>query len=156
MKLMWKMCVLWGKKDQLSLKWMTVVPRSERKITEEGKVVEDFFCGHENWTRSLLPFELHLRTSRKGFYKSSIWDNYWVNLLFFFVALRFELRCFYHLSHSEPLHQPFSVMSFFRTGCHELFAWAGFEHWSSWSLPPEKLGLQAWASVSGSIACFLR
>jgi hypothetical protein len=26
------------------------------------------------------------------------------------------------------------------------FAWAGFELWSSWSLPPEKLGLQAWAT----------
>jgi hypothetical protein len=29
--------------------------------------------------------------------------------------------------HLEPLHQPFSVMSFFEIGSYELFAWAGFE-----------------------------
>jgi hypothetical protein len=26
---------------------------------------------------------------------------------------------------------------FFELGSWELFAWAGFELWSSWSLPPE-------------------
>jgi hypothetical protein len=29
------------------------------------------------------------------------------------------------------------------------FAWAGLKLWSSWSQPPKKLGLQAWAISSG-------
>jgi hypothetical protein len=36
--------------------------------------------------------------------------------------------------HFEPLHQPFFVMGFFEIGFK---VWAGFEPWSSWSLPPE-------------------
>jgi hypothetical protein len=39
--------------------------------------------------------------------------------------------------HLEPFHQPFFVMSFFETASHKLFAWAGFEPRSSWSLLPE-------------------
>jgi hypothetical protein len=44
-----------------------------------------------------------------------------------------------HGLHLEPLHLTFFVMGF-------LFAWAGFKLRSSWSLPPEYLGLQAWAT----------
>jgi hypothetical protein len=40
----------------------------------------------------------------------------------------------------------FFVKGVFKIGYHELFAWAGFESRSSWSLPPEKLGLQVWAT----------
>jgi hypothetical protein len=39
--------------------------------------------------------------------------------------------------HLEPLHHPFFVMGFFETGSCKLFAQAGFEPQSSWSLPPE-------------------
>jgi hypothetical protein len=35
---------------------------------------------------------------------------------------------------------------FFEIGSLELFAWADFEQRSYWSLPPEKLGLQVWAT----------
>jgi hypothetical protein len=35
---------------------------------------------------------------------------------------------------------------FFQIGSQELFVWAGFQPWSSWSLPPGKLGLQTWAT----------
>jgi hypothetical protein len=31
----------------------------------------------------------------------------------------------------------FFCEGFFRDRSHEPFAWAGFEPWSSWSLPPE-------------------
>jgi hypothetical protein len=48
--------------------------------------------------------------------------------------------------HLEPFLQPCFVKDFFKIGSHELFAWAGFEPQSSWSLPPEQLGLQAWAT----------
>jgi hypothetical protein len=44
--------------------------------------------------------------------------------------------------HLEPLHQTFFVMGFFDMGSHELFAWASYESWASWSLPPEYLGLR--------------
>jgi hypothetical protein len=36
------------------------------------------------------------------------------------------------------------VMGVFEIVSHELFAQGGFEPQSSWSLPPELLGLQAW------------
>jgi hypothetical protein len=39
--------------------------------------------------------------------------------------------------HLESLHQPFFVIGFFEIGSHKLFAWAGFQPQSSWSLPPE-------------------
>jgi hypothetical protein len=42
--------------------------------------------------------------------------------------------------------QCFSVCLFFEIVSLKLFAWAGFEPLSSWSLPPESLGLQAWAT----------
>jgi hypothetical protein len=35
----------------------------------------------------------------------------------------------------EPLHQSFLVKGFFKIRSGELFAWAGLEPWSSWSLP---------------------
>jgi hypothetical protein len=40
---------------------------------------------------------------------------------------------------------------FFEIGCHKLFAQAGLEPWSSWSLPPEQLGLLAWATSAWSL-----
>jgi hypothetical protein len=57
------------------------------------------------------------------------------HIVFFFVVseLGFELRA-YTLS---PFHQSFFVIGFFETGSHKLFARAGFEPQSSWSLPPE-------------------
>jgi hypothetical protein len=61
---------------------------------------------------------------------------------FFFSVLRLELRA-YTLS---PSTSPFVRWAFFEIGSHELFAQAGFEPWSSWSLPTEQLGLQAWAT----------
>jgi hypothetical protein len=39
--------------------------------------------------------------------------------------------------HLEPLPQPFLWRIFFKIRSCELFAWAGFELQSSWSLPPE-------------------
>jgi hypothetical protein len=54
-----------------------------------------------------------------------------VNLLFFEI-LGFELRA-YTLSHSTS---PFLVKGIFKIRS-QLFAWAGFEPQSSWSLPPE-------------------
>jgi hypothetical protein len=39
--------------------------------------------------------------------------------------------------HLEPLQQPFFVMDFFEIGSLKLFALAGFEPQSSWSLSPE-------------------
>jgi hypothetical protein len=42
----------------------------------------------------------------------------------------------------ESPHQPFFVIDFFEIGSRELFG-SGFKQWSSWSLPPKLLGLQA-------------
>jgi hypothetical protein len=55
----------------------------------------------------------------------------------------------------EPLHQPFFLLDVFEIVSHELFAWAAFEPWSSWSLPPEKLELQVW-STSATLEHFQR
>jgi hypothetical protein len=63
------------------------------------------------------------------------------HFFFFFAILGFELRA--HLSYSTS---PFLWWIFFKIGSHELFMWAGFKPWSSWSLPPESLGIQAWAT----------
>jgi hypothetical protein len=57
-------------------------------------------------------------------------------------VLGFELRA-YTLSHST---NHFLWWVFFEIGSHELFPRAGFEHWSSWSLPLVELRLQAWAT----------
>jgi hypothetical protein len=39
--------------------------------------------------------------------------------------------------HFEPLHQPFFLICIFlRKGLMNYFLQAGFELWSSWSLPP--------------------
>jgi hypothetical protein len=50
-----------------------------------------------------------------------------------FSVLGLELRAF-TLSHSTA---QFFVIGFFEIGSHKLFALAGSELWSSWSLPPE-------------------
>jgi hypothetical protein len=39
--------------------------------------------------------------------------------------------------HLEPCHQPFFMIGFFKIESCKLFAWAGFEPQSSWSLPRE-------------------
>jgi hypothetical protein len=36
----------------------------------------------------------------------------------------------------------------------ELFAWDGLKPWSSWSLSPKKLGLQAWTIVPALNSAF--
>jgi hypothetical protein len=48
------------------------------------------------------------------------------------------------------LPAPFCDFCFFcpEIGSHELFAWASFKSWSSWSLAPEQPGLQAWATCA--------
>jgi hypothetical protein len=53
--------------------------------------------------------------------------------------------------HLKPLHQSFFCDGFFQDGCLKLFAQAGFQPWSAWSLPPECLGLQVWASSAQQI-----
>jgi hypothetical protein len=60
-------------------------------------------------------------------------------IFFFFAVLGFELRA-YTLSRSTALF----VLGILEIGSYKLFAWAGFEPRSSWSLLPEKLGLQVW------------
>jgi hypothetical protein len=64
--------------------------------------------------------------------------------LFYFAVLGFELRA-YTLSHSTS---HFFVKGFFEIGSRKLFAWSGFKPQSSWSLPPEYLGLPAWANLA--------
>jgi hypothetical protein len=44
--------------------------------------------------------------------------------------------------------QFFFVIDFFQIGSHKLFVRVGFKLRSSWSLPPEDLGLQVWAPGS--------
>jgi hypothetical protein len=39
---------------------------------------------------------------------------------------------------------------------HQIFARAGLKLWSSPSLPPEQLGLQGWATMSGILTGFWR
>jgi hypothetical protein len=58
------------------------------------------------------------------------------------VVQGYELKV-YTVSHST---NPFLRWFLSEIGSCALFAWAGFEPWSYWSLPPEKLGLQAWAT----------
>jgi hypothetical protein len=53
--------------------------------------------------------------------------------------------------HVEPFHQPYFCEGFFEIGSQALFAWTGFKPRSSWSLPPEYLGLQAWATGARQI-----
>jgi hypothetical protein len=43
------------------------------------------------------------------------------------------------------------VLGIFEIRSHKLFAQGGLEHWSSWSLPPEELGLQVWATSTPSL-----
>jgi hypothetical protein len=65
-----------------------------------------------------------------------------IRLLFlFFAVLGFELRTFTSSYSTNPI-----FVKFFEIGSHKLLAWAGFEPLSFWSLPLEKLGLQAWAT----------
>jgi hypothetical protein len=52
---------------------------------------------------------------------------------FFCSMLEFELRA-YTWSHSIS---PFLWRVIFEIRSLKLFAWAGFESWSSWFLPPE-------------------
>jgi hypothetical protein len=57
--------------------------------------------------------------------------------------------------HLEPLHRPYFCDGFFRVS-PTVFAWAGFELWSSWSLPPAYIELQAGAAGARlSVAIFL-
>jgi hypothetical protein len=57
--------------------------------------------------------------------------SYVFNFIYYYFLQHWSLNSGLHL---EPFHQPFFVMGFFETGSHELFARAGFEPWSSWSL----------------------
>jgi hypothetical protein len=56
------------------------------------------------------------------------------------VLLGFDLRAEGTLP-LEPLHQTCFVLSIFMMGLVNYWPGVGFEQWSSWSLPPEWLGL---------------
>jgi hypothetical protein len=81
----------------------------------------------------------------------STWDDrcvtscpaYWRTFFFFFLWL-WGLN-----SGPSPWTTPPVLFceGFFKIASHELFAQAGFKPQFSWSLPPEYLGLQAWATV---------
>jgi hypothetical protein len=75
-------------------------------------------------------------------HRSLYWkiQNYF---FFFFDNTEAWTQGFFYL---EPPHQPFFVKGFFRNRISKLFVWAGFKLWSSWSVLPEQLGLQAWAT----------
>jgi hypothetical protein len=48
----------------------------------------------------------------------------------------------------EPLHRSnFFVIRFFEIGSHKLFAWVGFELWSSWVA--RIIGVSHWCSARG-------
>jgi hypothetical protein len=47
------------------------------------------------------------------------------------------------------------VLGIFKIRSLKLFAWAGFEPWSSWSLLPKWLGLQACVTSTRMVAFFL-
>jgi hypothetical protein len=71
---------------------------------------------------------------------------------FFFLFFFFFFLWYWGLNsgptpHFEPFYQPFFVMGFFKIGSRELFAWAGFEPWSFWSLPPERYPAQIFLSL---------
>jgi hypothetical protein len=79
-------------------------------------------------------------------YKCWIYLHVFISQLYFFWKLfnKFTLIGFFcsigiwtQGLHHEPLHQPVFVMGFFEIGSCKLFAQAGLELWSSWSLPPE-------------------
>jgi hypothetical protein len=48
------------------------------------------------------------------------------------------------------------VLGILEIGSHELSTQAGFEQWSSWSLPPVWLGLQVWATSAWQTSPSLR
>jgi hypothetical protein len=58
--------------------------------------------------------------------------------------------------HLELFHEPYICEGFFEIGSCELFSWVGFELWSSWSLPPEYLGLQHELPARSTTFCWLR
>jgi hypothetical protein len=60
---------------------------------------------------------------------------------------RFPRQARYHLSHSAALF----VMGIFKTGSHELFAWAGFKLPSSWSWIARITGVSHWHLAPGEI-----
>jgi hypothetical protein len=62
----------------------------------------------------------------------------------FFAVLELEHRT-YTFNHSN---KPSFMLVFFEIGSLKLLAWAGFGPWFSWFLPPEQLGLQAWATLT--------
>jgi hypothetical protein len=63
---------------------------------------------------------------------------YFLHYLFIYLLLCWDLN-----SGPSPWATPpgLFVMGIFKIGSQELFAWAGFDPWPSWTLPPEQLGL---------------
>jgi hypothetical protein len=56
-------------------------------------------------------------------------------------------------SQLESFQQCFFVMSFYELAYHHLFTWAAFTLLSSWSLPPDKLGISAsWEARNTSVS----
>jgi hypothetical protein len=67
------------------------------------------------------------------------------------VALGFDIRASHLLGRRpttlQPLRQPFFVLDGFEIGSWNYLPRVGVKQWSSWLLPPEYLGLQAWATA---------
>jgi hypothetical protein len=82
----------------------------------------------------------------KCLFKQFAYFSIILSFFFFFNVLWYwALNCSYTLSHSiSPIF--FFCDGFFEIESCELFIWSGFELSFSWSLPPNYLGLQAWAT----------
>jgi hypothetical protein len=123
------------------------------KTQERAQLNPFHYCGIENgpsrrWITSFTVGKANNRVTENYNYSKF---SFFLFFFFFLVVLRLELRA-YTLSHSTS---PFIVMDFFEIGSCELFARAGFKSWSSWSLPPEYLGLQVWVTGAQLVANFL-
>jgi hypothetical protein len=123
----------------VSVPWLTIMTRSHKDRPRKKVML--------NWDDSDQSFNQDQSELNHSVHLSLEFEFY---LLFFFLTLlEFELRISCLLGRHfilEPFWQPLSVLGIFKVGSCQLFAWAGFKLQSSWSLPPEQLGLQVWAT----------
>jgi hypothetical protein len=131
---LWKFRIFSG--EILYIIWIKFHKTSFLPVTQGLCASHGHYCSRMVYVIFLLWFFPDLHSWFSGKKKKKI-------VLDFFLVLGFELSCL----HLEPLHQPlFLMMGFFEIESCKLFAWDGFKLQSSWSLPPEKQGLQAWTS----------